>query len=382
MRLLFLAFFIVCFSMFAKESEIEYKNSFDGSMQKAAVYVPENYDKTKKAPLLVIAHYMGGNRFTAKKQGYYPQCDKLGWLLVCPELHGKRTPGQTSLAYIGAQHDIIDCMEYMKKNYNVDSSRIYLAGRSMGGMLSEVMAAKYPDVWAAVMAGQGISDLELWLKTAPPKLVEVSEKEVLPFSKDNIFDIKRRSAASYAPNFKYVPLMLWHGTNDTWVPPEQSEKLTALIRKFNKYQPDVNWLLDACHCATNYTPEWICEKLKYYQNTCEAGFKTPTRFFDSLQLVTDESKSFFWLDIKLTDENRFADIDAHFKDGLLTVETHNISELGINLDNVSRQTKLMSIKAKSDKPIKVIIKKKGKIEFETEIRGSKVGAFSRDINSE
>jgi poly(3-hydroxybutyrate) depolymerase len=380
MRLFIATLFIACFSAFAAESEIDYKNSYDASMQKAAVYVPENYDKTKKTPLLVIAHYMGGNRFTAKKQGYYPECEKRGWLLICPELHGKRTGGRTSLAYIGAQHDIIDCVEYMKKNYNVDASRIYLAGRSMGGMLSEVMAAKYPDVWAAVMAGQGISDLELWMKTAPPKLIQVSEKEVLPLSKDNIFDIKRRSAVSYAPNLQYVPLMLWHGTNDTWVPPGQSEKLTALIRKFDKYQPDVFWLLDACHCARNYTPEWICGKLEYYQNSCEAGFKTPMRFFDSLQLITDESKSFFWLDIKLAKENSFADIDAHFKDGLLTIDAHKISELGINLDNVSAMTPLKSLKAKSDKPMKIIIRKKGEIKFETEIQGSKVESFGRDIN--
>jgi hypothetical protein len=276
----------------------------------------------------------------------------------------------------------MDSLEYMKKNYNVDSSRIYLAGRSMGGMLSAIMAAKYPEVWAAVMAGQGVYDLDLWLKTAIPILVAASEKEVnlKPVSKADIFDLKRRSAVSFAPNFQYVPFMLWHGTNDTWVPPEQSEKLSSAIKKFNKYQPDINWLLCAPHCAANYTPEWICGKLKDYQNVCEVDFNTPFRFFDELLLVTDESKSFFWLDIKVAEENSFAKVDARFEKGVLFIKAENISELIVELKNVSRETPLAGLDVSSDKKLKLIIRKKDKIKFETEIRGSKVESFGRNIN--
>ncbi|QSH42033.1 alpha/beta fold hydrolase [Lentisphaerota bacterium ZTH] len=347
----------------AEEIEFNFNSSYDGTEQKAAGFIPESVGKTAKMPLLVIAHYMGGDRFMAKQLGYYKAAEKHKYLLVCPELHGIKASGEFSLAALPAQHDILDSIRYMIKHYNVDESRIYLAGRSMGGMLAMIMAAKYPDRFAAVVAGQGISDLEGWIKSALPQLRAASEKELSPPSKKNRFEYRRRSAIYYARNFKYVPFFMWHGTNDNWVNPDQSSSLFQAIRKFNQFQPQVDWLLNAPHCAVNYPPEWIINRVKYYQNTCEVEENIKTRFFDSLDFITDEDQAFFWIKTDLKNKNKFCHITARLRGGLLSVVTTNSRAVTVNFDRIPEivREKLKKGLVDSDSIIEFNITCKGKV---------------------
>ena len=368
----FRVFFIllVIFSIYttsghAEEIEFTFTSSYDGTEQLSASYIPDGFDAEKEYPLLVIAHYMGGSRFTPKNQGFYPECDKRGYLLVCPELHGHRTGGATSLASLEAQHDIIDAINYMKEHYQIDTSRIYCAGRSMGGMLSQIMAGKYPDLFAAVVSGQGISDLRVWMETTTPRLREMSEKETGPYSAETAFDYARRSSISYAPNLSYVPLILWHGTNDTWVPPEQSENLTETIRQHNRFQPDVNWLLCAPHVAANFSPGWVCDQLKFYQNKAESGDETPVRFFPELKLVIDETKRIYWLDIIPANNEAFAYVTATISDDTLSIRTDNVSKLVVDMEYVSKLVHFSTYNITSDIEMRFSIKKGNTTMFET-----------------
>jgi poly(3-hydroxybutyrate) depolymerase len=377
--LLALAVFLSSVPGLAEELEFTFQNSYDKTQQKAMAYIPEICKNQAKSPLLVIAHYMGGNRFTARTGGYYPECDARGWLAVCPELHGRKTGGETSLAYLGAQHDIIDSIEYMKQHYKVDTAKIYLDGRSMGGMMAGMMAAKYPDVFAAAMSGQGISDLKLWWDTTIPSLRASVEKECGPWSEAVKFDYERRSSVSYAPNFQYVPFMLWHGSNDTWVPPGQSERLVAAIRKYNRFQPDVNWLLCAAHCPPNFSPKWICDQFTFYENVCEAGFQTPTRFFPELTIVTDEAKSFYWLGITPMKDDAFARVEAGLTNGVLQVKTDNVKEIAIDLDKVSKITTFSKYDVIAKETIRLVIVRGGKTLFETTVTGKKSGTLPETL---
>lgn len=373
------AVFLTAAAIAAEELEFTFTNSFDGTGQQAVAYIPDACKERENNPLLVIAHYMGGNRFTGKRSGYYPECDARGYLLVCPELHGLRTGGQTSLSYLGAQHDVIDSIEYMKANYSVDTSRIYIVGRSMGGMLSQVMAAKYPDVFAAAVSGQGISDLPLWYRTSIPNLIKSTVRECGEYSEETRFDYERRSSVSFAPNLRYVPLILWHGTNDTWVPPEQSELIVKEARKYNRFQPDVHWLHGAAHCPANYSAKWICDQLTYYQNVCEEGHDTPTRFFPDLDIVTDEAKSFYWLGITQADEGKFARIQANLSGGLLFVRAENAKEITIDLDKISKQTRLSKYDLAADTDMRFKVVRGETTLFEMSAKNTKTGALPDNL---
>jgi len=335
---------------FGGEIEFTFTSTYDGTRQQAAAYVPGAVKDGKPVPLLVVAHCLGGNRFVARGLGYYEEAEQRGWLVVTPELHGRRMPGTSSFAAPEAQHDILDAIAYMQATYPVDASRIFLTGRSMGGMLAEVMAAKHPDLFAAVVAGQGISDLKSWIEQSPQFPEEVA-KECGAYVPANAFEYQRRSALSYAPNLQYVPLILWHGTNDTWVRPEQSEALHAAMAKQNRFLPPVHWLLNAAHCPLNYPASWECEQIRYYQNACEGGMGLSTRFYPSLSLVTDEAGSIFWLHIVPRDGNRFARVEASLRDGALTIRTENVSALSVDRAKIAQGVPLTRYAVKSDAPL-------------------------------
>jgi predicted peptidase len=63
----------------------------------------------------------------------------------------------------------MEVLKLMKANYNVDDSRIYLIGHSMGAIGTWALAAKYPQTWAATaaFAGTGSPELAAQMKSIP-----------------------------------------------------------------------------------------------------------------------------------------------------------------------------------------------------------------------
>ncbi len=358
-RFIICALLAVTAAVAAAEIEFDFKSSYDGSSQKAAGFVPDDLAAdTTPRPLLLIAHFMGGNRYTAKNSGYYEAATKRGWLVAAPELHGKNTDGKTSCAALEAQHDIIDTMNYMKENYPVDNTRIYIAGRSMGGQLTAMMLAKYPDVFAAGVAGQGCYDL-----TALNELAGGVDINIRRELGDDPFEAERRSVANYAGNLASVPIIMWHGTGDGLVAPAQSERLFEAISEYQKYVRPVFYIANSGHINQNVPAEWVCDQLIPYQMTSDAGL--PTRWNPSLNIVTDEAKKFFYLDITPKDPGQFArvecDLTGYFdrspqlngckvKSGVagMTIRTKNVAELGIDLDLIPAAVRPQEFKFERD----------------------------------
>jgi poly(3-hydroxybutyrate) depolymerase len=50
----------------------------------------------------------------------------------------------------------VSVVNYTKTHYDVDPSRVVLSGFSSGAMMTNVMAAEYPDVFAAGAAFSGV----------------------------------------------------------------------------------------------------------------------------------------------------------------------------------------------------------------------------------
>jgi pimeloyl-ACP methyl ester carboxylesterase len=353
------------------EIEITFTNSLDGTGQKAVAYVPPACTN-KSSPLIVVCHCFGANRYAGRSLKYYAECDRRGWLLVCPDLHGKRTDGRSSFAALEAQHDVMDSIRYMEEHYRVDPSRVYVAGRSMGGMLAAVMAAKYPDVFAAAVAGQAVTDLEAWAAESAGN-AETVAGECGPLDAGNRFEYARRSPLRYAPNFRYVPLELWHGTHDEIVPPGQAEILHEAVKAHHRFQPPVQWLMGACHSPMNYPAGWICDRLQYYRNVCEHGMDVPTRFYRTLQIVTDEDKDFFWLTIARGDPDRFAAVTASLEDNVLRLRAENASEIGVNLDRIARGVRIARYAARTDRPLELRVTQGEELLFATSLDGESAG---------
>ena len=143
------------------EDEVFIRSTADKTLQPARFFVPESA-KGKKAPLLVSLHtwsYGYGNEWPwkwAKKE-----CAKRGWALVYPHFRGSNDKPSACGSDLAVQ-DIVDAVDYAKRETEIDADRIYICGGSGGGHMSLLMAGRHPELWAGVMAACPISDLTAW----------------------------------------------------------------------------------------------------------------------------------------------------------------------------------------------------------------------------
>ncbi len=121
------------------------------------LYVPKNYDPSKKYPLVLFMHDAGAVSNNPKKtltQG-------LGAVIwATPSEQAKHecfvlAPQYTTViaddnSQTSEQMDItVDLIKELEKQYSIDPNRIYNTGQSMGGMTCIAMDIKYPDMFAA-----------------------------------------------------------------------------------------------------------------------------------------------------------------------------------------------------------------------------------------
>ena len=174
------------------------------------VYVPKSYSASKPNALVIALHGLGGN-----EDGFFDNYEQLppklaeqhGLLLAAPL--GFRRDGFYGSGMMGAgdiasrrrgeysEKDVLEVLRLMKAAYNVDDSRIYLMGHSMGAIGTWALGSKYPQTWAALVAFAGVGQTTL------------------------------------AENMKGIPQFVVHGDADNTVNVSGSRNMVAALRKLN-----------------------------------------------------------------------------------------------------------------------------------------------------
>jgi predicted peptidase len=191
-----------------------------------ALFVPSNYDATRKWPLIVGLH--GAGRPYDWLMGYAGIIDlaeRDGYIMVTPLGYHPRggfgrprtappppAPPQAGQPPVPAlpplpplpaniaelsEKDVLNVFERTRKEFNIDPDRIYLWGHSMGGGGTYHLAAKYPEIWAGLAVAA----------PSPPVSLDQFER------------------------FKHIPILVMHGDNDQTIPVARSREAVARMRQ-------------------------------------------------------------------------------------------------------------------------------------------------------
>jgi poly(hydroxyalkanoate) depolymerase family esterase len=129
------------------------------------LYTPSNVGA--KPPILVHLHAChasnGGQSMCSSGNSFAQQADKYGFVMICPSAVSKDqcwdVHSTADLTHNGTGSDaegIMSAVNYVIANKNGDANRVYVAGYSSGGMMTQAMIGAYPDVFKAGAAFAGV----------------------------------------------------------------------------------------------------------------------------------------------------------------------------------------------------------------------------------
>ena len=203
----------------AKLELIKVKSSLDDSLQPSMFCAPASA-KTTPTPLFVFLHSWSGN-YKQNNAKWLQEAEQRGWIYLHPDFRGVNQQPEACGSRL-ARQDILDAIEYVIKHYNVDQSRIYLAGSSGGGHMTMLMAGHHPDRFSAASAWVGISDLAEWyrfhLKDGVPqnyaRMILKSLTDKPGTSEEIDVQYRDRSPLFWIDNATELPLDLNAGVTD------------------------------------------------------------------------------------------------------------------------------------------------------------------------
>ncbi|MGZ8844915.1 MAG: carboxylesterase family protein [Pyrinomonadaceae bacterium] len=172
------------------------------------LFVPQNYDRKKKYPLVVYLHgggvgddnlkqINGGNGYLidfftqAETQTRHPA------LVVAPQSSGD---GWIETPRVPANPTrqlklVVELIDSLRRTYSIDGKRLYVAGQSLGGFGTFAIVAEFPQLFAAGVPLCGGAD----------------ESKVSSMIK--------------------TPLWVFHGEKDETVPVDFSRRIVAAMKK-------------------------------------------------------------------------------------------------------------------------------------------------------
>ena len=287
--------------------------------QLVSYQIPMSYTGSDSVPLLIGIHGMGWNGQSIA-DFLAAEANNRGWLLAAPDMHGNYyvNTGRYALAWPGAQHDIIDTIEYMMSEYEVVPSRIYITGGSMGGQTSAMMAAKYPDIFAAAAPWKPLTDLAIWYDELgnmgdPYNIPKRIRAETGGEPSEVPFEYQRRSPMEMPQNSRLIPIKMWHDVDDILVPIHHSRDLKDAINSWNPITPVI--LIEIAseenECTTNpyqhcYNPD-PADVFDYLES-----FTLSSQPPLSLTIRTDESKPYYWLNFAQTGGDHWSQVQASY----------------------------------------------------------------------
>lgn len=137
--------------------------SNDAGTRTYKVYVPSSYSG-KPVPLIVDLHGCGSNADEEARWSRFNDLARAHGLIVAYPEQNANANGSRCWNWFLEEHQARDAGEpsliagitqEVMSRWSVDASRVYIAGISAGGAMSDIMAVTYPDLYAAAMIYAG-----------------------------------------------------------------------------------------------------------------------------------------------------------------------------------------------------------------------------------
>lgn len=218
-----------------KESEL--KISYQGDELYGILYIPEQ--QKEKFPLIIVSHGFYASHELMKDTSM--RLAENGYMTYCFDYRGcsysRKSGGKLEESSIQTEiGDLTAVISYFEQREDVDTAHMYLAGQSMGGVVSALTAASHQEQ----IRGLILMCPAMNMKHTCSQYFQGVEK--IPDIVENFIGIPGLnlgkiffddlSAVDFDDMFRYgKPVFLLHGTEDEMVPLSYSEELAKQFRK-------------------------------------------------------------------------------------------------------------------------------------------------------
>ena len=231
-----------------------YKDPKTGTSVKYNLYIPKNYDKNKKYPLVLFMHDKGvlsEDTKTALFQGNGATS------FAAPEEQARHEAfvlaPQYSRQVVDDNGDITSDLDatvnlirdYLISKYSIDEKKLYATGQSMGGMMAIVMNYKYPELFAAsylVACQWNPKEVSTMAKNNLWITVSTGDAKAYPGMNSITSELIKRGATVAKDNWRadYTDAQFLEGARKV-IAQKSNIKYTTLEKGTNPYLPkDVN----------------------------------------------------------------------------------------------------------------------------------------------
>lgn len=213
----------------------------DGKSIPAKVYLPDNFDKSKKYPSVIFVHGAGylqnvinGWNNYSREFMFNELLTQKGYVVLDIDYRGSAGYGRDFRTdvydFLGGldYEDHLDAIDFAVKNYAVDEKRIGVYGGSYGGFMAEMLVMRAPEKITAAAALRPVADWKNYFASSP-----IYTAERLGFPDKNPEAYKRSSPISYADKLQ-KPLLILHGLVDDNVPAQDSIQLIEKLIRLEK----------------------------------------------------------------------------------------------------------------------------------------------------
>ncbi|HEX4452560.1 MAG TPA: PHB depolymerase family esterase [Kofleriaceae bacterium] len=209
--------------LFAAQTSVASFGSNPGALEMYE-HVPTSLPAS--APLVVVMHGCTQTASSMESAGWDTLADQYGFVVAYPQQQSSNNIESCFNWYDGATDDarnageaesIAQMVQYEITTHGVDPARVFVTGFSAGAAMTAVMAATYPDVFAAASIMSGLP-------------YECATDETTAYSCMNPGVTKAADAwgalvrAAYTSS-AYPRVQIWHGSSDTTVAPMNEQQL-------------------------------------------------------------------------------------------------------------------------------------------------------------